>query len=180
MSDGIDPVMFRQAQQRPENGREEMGVFVGVEVSDFDARELKLLDLGAGFAFNIVFANFAAQESLNEIDQRGAKGFAVGADERGNALGRRDGDAVGEHDVTAYAEGSVGVSDRNCVIEGWASCHQSRGGEGVGLVKLSDGAVDAWSQAKVVRVDDQSGSHRVCRGAQYGSLTCGFIIKVKP
>ena len=180
MADGIDPVTFREAEQRPENGREEVGVFMSVQVSDLDAGELKLLDLGAGFAFNVVFANFAAQESLNEIDERGTKGFAVGADERGNAFRSRDGDPVGENDVTAYAEGWIGVSDSNCVIEGWASCHQSCGGEGPRLVKLSNGAVDARSQAKVVRVDDQSGSHRVCRGAQYGSLTCGSTCKVKP
>jgi hypothetical protein len=28
-------------------------------------------------------------------------------------------------------------------------------------VKFRDGAVDAWSEAEVVRVDDESGRHRV-------------------
>jgi hypothetical protein len=53
------------------------------------------------------------------------------------------------------------MGDGDCVLEGSAGGHEGSGGEGLGLVKLRDGTVDAPSEAEVVRVDDQSGSHRV-------------------
>ncbi len=137
-----------------------MGVFVGVEMGDVDAGTLELLHLGGGFAFDVVFADSAAQERLDEVDERGAKVFAVGADERGDAFRGRDGSSVGEDDVAADAESGVGMGDGDCVLEGGAGGHEGGGGEGVGLMKLRDGAVDAWSEAEVVRVDDESGRHR--------------------
>ena len=136
-----------------------MGVLVGVKMGDVDAGTLKLLHLGDGLAFYIVFADGAAQESLNEIDERGAKVSAVGADERGDAFRGRDGSSVGKDDVAAHAESRVGMGDGDGVLECGAGGHQSGGGEGLGLVKLRDGTVDAWSEAEVVRVDDESGRH---------------------
>lgn len=59
---------------------------MGVEVGDMDAGTLKLLHLGDRLAFDIVFTDSAAQECLDEVDERGAKVFAVGAEERGNAF----------------------------------------------------------------------------------------------
>ena len=147
-------------QQRAGDGGEEVGVFVRVDVGDVDAGALELLYLGEGFALDVVFADLAAKERLDEVDEGGTKGLAVGAEEGGDALGRRDGDAVGEDDVAADAEGRVGVGDGDGVVEGRAGGHEGGGGEGAGLVKLGDGAVDAGSEAEVVRVDDESGSHR--------------------
>ena len=136
-----------------------MRVFVGVEVRDVDACALEFLDLGGGFAFDVGGADLAAEEGLNEIDEGGAEGFAVGAEECGDAFGRGDGDAVGEDDVAAYAEGGVGVGGGDGVGKGWAGGHESGGGEGPCPVKLDDGAIDAGGEAEVVRVDDESGRH---------------------
>ncbi len=61
--------------------------------------------------------------------------------------------------MAAYAERGVGVGDGDGVVEGRAGGHESGGGEGAGLVKLGDGAVDAGSEAEVVGVDDESGRH---------------------
>ena len=108
-------------------------MFVGVEVGDVDAGALEFLDLGEGFAFDVFFADDAAEESLEEVDERGAEVFAVGADEGGDAFGGRDGDAIGEDDVAAYAECGVGMGDGDGVLEGRAGGHESGGGEGVGL-----------------------------------------------
>ena len=44
-------------------------MLVGVKMSDVDAGTLELLHLGDSFAFDIVFADGAAQESLNEVDK---------------------------------------------------------------------------------------------------------------
>ena len=62
--------------------------------------------------------------------------------------------------MAAYAEGPVGAGDRDSVIEGRAGGHQSGGGQRVRLVKLCYRAIDASCKAKVVCVDDKSGSHR--------------------
>ncbi len=136
-------------------------MLVGVKMGDVDAGTLELLDLGDGLAFDIVCTDGAAQESLNEVDERRAKVLAVAADERGNAFRGRDGSPVGKDDVAADAESRVGMGDGDGVLECGAGGHQGGGGEGFGLVKLHDGTVDAWSEAEVVRVDDESGRHRV-------------------
>src|SRR5271170_7246423 len=140
-----------------------MSVFVGVEVGDVDAGTLELLYLGEGFTSDVLFADPATQEGLNEIDERGSKGFAIGAYECGDAFWVRSGDAVGEDDVTAYAEGWVGVGDGYGVIERSAGGHERGRGESFGLMELCDGAVDAGSEAEVVRVDDESEWHRRSR-----------------
>ena len=141
--------------------REEVSVLVSVDVGDADAGTLELLHLGDGFAFDVLFADCAAQESLDEVDERWAKVFAVGADEAGDRLGRGDRSSVGEDDVTAYSEGWVGVGDGDGILERCAGGHERGGGDGSGLVELRDGAIDAVSEAEVVRVDDESGRHRV-------------------
>ena len=58
-----------------------MGVLVRVDVGDVDAGALEFLDLGEGFALDVVLADLAAEEGLGEVDDAGAKGFAVAAEE---------------------------------------------------------------------------------------------------
>src|SRR5712691_5779227 len=119
-------------------------------MGDVDAGTLKLLHLGDSFAFDIVFTDGAAQESLNEVDERGAKVLAVAADERGNAFGGRDGSPVGKDDVAAHAESRIGMGNGDSVLECGAGGHQGGGGEGLGLVKFRDGTIDARREAEVV------------------------------
>ncbi len=69
IADGADGAALCEAQQRTGYGREEMGVFVGVEMGDADAGALQLLDLGEGFALDLVFADGAAQERLHEVER---------------------------------------------------------------------------------------------------------------
>ena len=45
-----------------------------------------LLDLGEGFAGDVGFADVAAQDGEEEVGEGGAEGFAVGAEEGGDAL----------------------------------------------------------------------------------------------
>jgi hypothetical protein len=80
-----------------------MRVFVGVDVSDADSGLLEFLNLSESLAFDLLLADFAAQECLEEVDERGTKGFAIGAEECGDGFRWGDGNAIGEEDVTAYA-----------------------------------------------------------------------------
>ncbi len=68
IADGADGVSLGDTQERTSDGGEEVGVFVGVDVGDVDAGVLELLDLGECFAFDVVFADLAAQEGVNEVD----------------------------------------------------------------------------------------------------------------
>jgi hypothetical protein len=160
VTNGANGAAFGDSQKWAGYGREEMGVFVGIDVSDGDASTLEFLHLGGGLAFDIVFADGASQQSLNEVYERGAKALAIAANETGDTVRRRDGDAVGKDDVAAHAEGGIGVGDGDGVIECVAGGHQRGGGERFGLMELRDGTVDTGSEAEVVRVDDESGRHK--------------------
>ena len=65
---------------------EDVGVLVGVDVGDVDAGALELLDLGEGFALDVVVADVAGRRAEAKSTSW-AKGFAVGAEEGGDALG---------------------------------------------------------------------------------------------
>ena len=159
IANGSDRAALGQMEKGPGNSREEMSVLVGVEVGDVDARALELLHLGEGLALDIVLADGATKEGLDEIDDGGAEGFAVAAEEGRDAVGVGDGCAVGEDDVTAYAEGGVGMGDGDGVVKRWASSHEGGGGESVGLVEFGDGAIDACGESEIICVDDEAGGH---------------------
>jgi hypothetical protein len=74
-------------EQGAGDGGEEVGVFVGVDVGDGDAKVLELADLGAGFAGNIVGVNAAKEEIADKVDDGRTEGFAVGTYQGRDALG---------------------------------------------------------------------------------------------
>jgi len=88
IADGIDAIALEDAKQRSRYGRKEVGVFVGIGVGDGDACAVELVDLGLSFALDVGLANATAEERLYEVEQRGAEGFAVGAEQGGDGFGR--------------------------------------------------------------------------------------------
>jgi len=60
-----------------------------------------LLDLGESFDGDLVFADFAAKDGEEEVDEGRAEAFAVRTEEGWDALWMREGCAVGEDDVAA-------------------------------------------------------------------------------
>jgi len=78
-----------------------------------------------------------------------------------DGVGRRDGRAVGEHDVAANAKRGVGAGDGNGVVEGGAGGHQRGGRQHSSRVQFADGAVDAAGEAEVVGVEDEARGHRL-------------------
>lgn len=159
VADGADGAALGEVQERTGDGREEMSVFVGVEVGDVDSGTLESLDLGEGLALDVVLGDAAAEERLNEVGEAGTEGLAVGAEEGWDALGMGGGDAVDEGDVAADAEGGKGARDGGSVLECRAGGHEGGGGEDAGAMELRDRTIDAWSQAEVVRVEDEAGGH---------------------
>jgi hypothetical protein len=180
IADGADGGAFGEIKEGTGDGGEEMGVLVGVEMGDVDAGALELLKLGESFSLDVVLADFAAEERLGEVDEAGAEGLAVSADEGGDALRVGDGYAVDEGDVAAYAEGGVGARDGDGVIKRRAVGHECGRGEGAGLMKLGDGSVDARGEAEVVRVEDETGRHGGCLyfgpGANVGARSMTDLI----
>src|SRR5205814_7517124 len=120
----------------------------------------------------------AVRGGLVEVDERGAKVFAVWGDEGGDGCRGRDGTSVGEDDVAVYPEGWIGVGDGDGVVEGGAGGHEGGGGEGVGVVKLCDGAIDTASKAEVVRVDDESGRHRTSLETRFAAVLQEFDMQL--
>ena len=59
------------------------------------------------------------------------------------------------------AEGGFGEGDGDGVVERRAGGHEGCRGEGAGLMKLGDGAIDAGGEAEVVRVEDEAGRHTI-------------------
>jgi hypothetical protein len=123
LADGVDVVLLCEAEEWAEDSREEVGVFVSIEVRDRDACELELLNLSCGFADDVYFADVAEEEGLEEVDKRGAEGPAVGSDEGWDSLGWQDRDTVSKDDVAAYAEGRIGVGVGDSIVEGRACGH---------------------------------------------------------
>ena len=154
VADGSDGGALSEVEERAGDGGEDVGVLVGVDVGDVDAGALEFLDLSQGLAFDVVLADIAAEESLGEVDDAGAEGLAVGADEGGNALRVSYGDGVDEGDVATDAECGIGEGDGDGVVKCGAGGHEGCGGEGASLMELGDGAVDAGGETEVVRVED--------------------------
>ena len=61
IADGADGGAFGEMKEGTGDGREEMGVLVGVEVGDVDPGTLEFLYLSERFAFYFVFPDFFAQ-----------------------------------------------------------------------------------------------------------------------
>ena len=125
VTNSSDGTALGDMQQRSRDGREEMGMFVGVNVSDVDSGALELLNLGECFALDIVFADGSTEKGLDEVEEGWPEGLAVGAEQGGDALRVRDRDAVGEDDMATDAELGVGVCDGYGVVECGPGCHES-------------------------------------------------------
>lgn len=128
IANGWNRAPMSYAQEWPRDGWEEMSVLVGIEMRNGDTGALQLLNLGECFAFNLVFADNATQESLYEVEERRPEGFAIGAKQRGDAAGFRNRRAVGEDNMAANSESRMGVGDRDSIVEGRAGGHE--GGRG--------------------------------------------------
>src|ERR1035441_688391 len=109
--DGADGGVCGDFEQRPGDGGEEVGVLVGIEVGNGNAGALQLLYLGESFAGDLVLLNAAAEERLQEVEKRWAKGLSVGAEQAGDGFAWGDGSSVGEDDVAADAETWVRARD---------------------------------------------------------------------
>jgi hypothetical protein len=60
IADSSDRGALEDTEKGAGDGREEVGMFVGVDMGDVYAGALELLNLGDGFAFDIAFTDGAA------------------------------------------------------------------------------------------------------------------------
>jgi hypothetical protein len=136
-----------------------MSVFMGIEMGNVDTGALEFLQLSESLALDVIFADHATEHGLYEVEERGTKGLAVCAEKSRNALRMRNGDAIGEDDVTAHAKSGMRVSDGDCIVERGTCCHERGRSNGFSEVKFRDGAVDTCCEAKIVSVDNKASSH---------------------
>lgn len=159
ISDGFDLRDPGRFQQSEADGWKEVRVFVRIQMGDGDAGPVELLNLREGFANEILGANPSEESGLRELQQRSAKAPAIGAQERRDCVRGRSRCAVDEDDVAAQAEARCCAGLEDSVFEGGTGRHEGGGGEGSGVGERYDGAVDAGSQAEVVRVEDETRWH---------------------
>lgn len=87
VSDRGDVGALENFEERDSDGREEVRVLVGIDVSDVDAGVLEASDLGVGFADDVLFTDLTEEEGAEEGDEGDAEVLAVGTDEGGDLLG---------------------------------------------------------------------------------------------
>ena len=73
VADGADGGALGDVEEWAGDGGEEVSVFVGVDVGDVDAGALEFLNLGDGFAGDLVLTDSAAKQGLEEVEQRGTR-----------------------------------------------------------------------------------------------------------
>ena len=86
IADGADAGLLERADDGPGDAREQVGVLVGVDVREFEAGALQLLDLCECFALDVVLADGAAENAECEVGERVAEGAAVRTEQCGDAL----------------------------------------------------------------------------------------------
>jgi len=138
-------------------------VLVRVGVGDGDPSALELFNLGFGLTLDVGLADMSPKKRLDEVEQRGTEGLAVGPQQGRDIPRRRSRNAVRKNDMTADAEGRSGAGDGGRIVEGGACSHEGGGGEDTCLVQLENGAVDAWRETEVVCVDDKPRGHELRR-----------------
>ncbi len=158
VADGGDSAGRGGADEGAGDAREEVGVFVGVDVADTESGALQGADLGGGFALDVGFGDAAALEGKEEAGQ-GVAQAARWCEERGDAGECGEGCAVDEDDMAADVKGGMSVGCLDGVLKGGATGHEGGGGKGAGGVELRDGAVDARGEAEIVCVEEKAGQH---------------------
>lgn len=159
VADATNAGLFEGTDDRTRDAREQVGVFVGINVCEFQAGVLKLLDLCECLALDVVLRDGAAEDAEREICERGAEGTAVGAEQCWDACWVRDWCAVDEDDMAADSERRAVERDRDGVIEGCTVGHEGCGGDGARFVQFGDGAIDAARETEVIRINDESNRH---------------------
>lgn len=157
VADCVDARGFGRAEHRAQNAGEHVQVLVGVNVRETNSETLQQGYLCSGFGFDVCTANARCEEALQEAAQSGIKAAGDAIDEGRDGASIRDGRAVDEDDMAAYAECRHGEGHFDGFFSGGSLCHERSAGEHFSGVKLEDGAIDPGSEPEVVRIHDKSG-----------------------
>ncbi len=142
------------ADQRCEHAREHVGVLVGVNVGDGDAGGLDATDLRDGLALDFRSVDAAAEEVDHELGEAGAE-TSTGR-ERWKLAGMERRVAIHENNVAADSERCLHEGGVRGVAKGCPGGHQCRGGQDFEGIQFQDGAVHAFRQTEIIRVDDKA------------------------
>ena len=148
-------------------------MLVGVEVGHGDAGTLELPDLRECLRANIVGPEATQHGGGGKGGEGRAKACVIAAKQRGNGLRERDRHAVGEDDVAADAERGISAHDGNGIGERGPIRHEGCRAEDARTMQLFNGAIDSWSEPKVVRIDNQSSGHDLLKARQAGESVVG-------
>jgi len=165
---GADTASGGCSEQRPENGREQVRVLVGVDVRDDDSGRLNFANLCSGFGRDLVCVHATGDGASGEGRHAIAKVGRGG--ERWELAGGKNRVAVDEEHMAADAQTREGFSQVHGFGEGGAVGHQRGRGDDSAGVSLDDGPVYARSVAKVICVDDQAAHGASLAGRGRGTV----------
>ena len=120
-----DRTPLRKMQKRTSDRRKKVSMFVSIDVGNIDTCALKLLYLSKRLALNIILANDAAKQCLDEVDERGTEGLTVSTKERGNAFRMRHRNTVSKDNMTADAKCRIRVRNGNSIVKRRTGSHES-------------------------------------------------------
>ena len=163
------PQVRRRAQQRPQNLREQVRVFVGVDVRNGDSRRLNFANLCGGFGGNFVGIDAAGDGARREGEHAIAKVCRQLVRE-GSCLRAKNRLAVDQHHMAADAQLRDGLCQSSRFCEGRTVGHQRRRSHDAARVSLDDGPVHARSEAKIICIDDQTPHAASLAGTKYLEL----------
>lgn len=133
----------REAGDGVEDGRKEVGVFVGIEMEGLEAAVEDAEDLGAEFG--------VGQEDL------GGDGGHHAGDGAGEIFtGTEEGLTADEDEVAADVEVGIAAGELDGGSVGGAVGHKGGGGEDAALVSFDDAGVDVVRETEVVGVHHQA------------------------
>ena len=155
IADGGYTACSSRPQQRPQDLRKYVGMFVGIDVRDGNASHLQLTNLGGGFGFNLVCLDAAPDHAQGEAAQTLVKAVSsLPGSERWSMSSAKHRYAVHQHDVATHAEPRRRSCALDCVLNCRSVNHESGGGHDALTMGFHDGAVHTLREPEVIRVDD--------------------------
>jgi hypothetical protein len=150
--------MARSSQQCRQNLGEDVGVFVGIEVSHVHTSGLKLPDLCGNFSDQLVAIEASQGGARGESGETGVKLFRVrraNGQQRIQRSGRGHGGSVHQYDMASNGKIWRRARLGHCILDRGAVGHQGGRRHDSAGVGFYDGAIHSPGQTEIIGVDDQ-------------------------
>ena len=133
-----------------------MCMFVGVNMSDCNARALELADLGGRFSFDLRRIDSTGCYSHRKAGQALGEATTSRGDEAADPISGQDRAAVHQHHVTTDCEFRLRPCQSRRIVKGGGVGHQGCGSHDAFRTGLHDGSIHTGREAEIVRVYNET------------------------